>query len=211
MILEKYKVVLFDLDGTLLDTSPGIFNSVRFAEKSLGLNPIPDSKLRKFIGPPPIKSYMDNHGVSHEIAVEATRFHRQYGAEYGIYEAEVYDGIPELLEKLRTKGLMLGVCTLKRQDIAEKVLDNFKLIDFFDVIVGIDNQELLTKTDTINIALEKLMYYDKSRVILIGDSMYDFEGAKEANIDFIGVTYGFGLNENHKYDFTMINDINIID
>lgn len=205
MILDEYKVVLFDLDGTLLDTSPGIFNSVRFAEKSMGLNPIEDSRLKSFVGPPPVESYMRNYGVSKEIAVEATKYHRQYGAEHGIYEARVYDGIPELLSKLKSDGVLLGVCTLKRQDIAEKVLENFMLKDYFDVIVGIDNQESLTKADTINIALEKLSYTDKSTVVLIGDSMYDAEGADKAKVDFIGVTYGFGLTCNESYSFTTIS------
>lgn len=210
MILDKYDVVLFDLDGTLLDTSPGIFNSVRFAEKSLGLNPILDSDLKSFVGPPPIESYMNNYGISNEMAVEATKFHRQYGAEHGIYEAKVYDGIPELLAKLKCNGCKLGVCTLKRQDIAESVLSVFDLFNFFDTIVGIDNQESLTKADTINIALENLKFSDKSKVVLIGDSMYDAKGAKSADIDFIGVTYGFGLRKEEQYIFDVIDNISTI-
>ncbi len=207
MILDKYKVVLFDLDGTLLDTSPGIFGSVRFAEKSLGLNPIPETQLRNFVGPPPTESYMKNYGVSQKVAVEATKFHRQYGAEHGIYEAKVYDGIPELLEKLKSKGVKLGVCTLKRQDIAENILSNFCLKKYFDVIVGIDNQESLTKADTIIIALNKLSYADRNSVVLIGDSIYDAEGAKKSNVDFIGVTYGFGLNTKSEVKCTLIKNV----
>lgn len=208
MILDKYNVVLFDLDGTLLDTSPGIFNSVRFAESQMEFQPISDNKLKSFVGPPPIESYMNNYGVSHEKAVEATKFHRQYGAENGIYEAKVYEGIPELLAQLKDKGYKLGVCTLKRQDIAEKVLNNFELLHYFDTVVGIDNQESLTKADTINIALDNLNYSDKSKVVLIGDSMYDADGADKANIDFIGVTYGFGLQKDAEYIFDVIENIN---
>lgn len=191
----KYDVVLFDLDGTLLDTSEGIFNSVRFAEKSLSLNPIADDKLTNFIGPPPVMSYMKNHGLSHEKAVEATMFHRQYGLEHGVYEAKVYNGIPELLEKLKNNHIKTGVCTLKRQDIAKKVLTYFNLINYFDVVVGIDAQESITKEDTIQTALQTLNYNNKSKVVLVGDSEYDAEGAKNAGVDFIGVMYGFGLKD----------------
>lgn len=207
MIFDKYKVVLFDLDGTLLDTSPGIFNSVRFAEKTLGLNPIPDNQLKNFVGPPPIESYKINYGVSEEIAIKATKYHRQYGAEYGIYEAKIYDGVPEMLNRLKNNGCILGVCTLKRQDIAENVLRNFDLFDFFDTVVGIDNQESLTKADTINIALENVNFTDRAKVVLVGDSMYDAEGAGKANIDFIGVTYGFGLQKTKQYEFTVIEEL----
>ncbi len=77
-------------------------------------------------------------------------------------------------------------------------MHNFNLKELFDVIVGIDNQESLSKADTINIALEKISFDDKSKVVLISDSMYDAEGAENVNIDFFGVTYGFGFNVENK-------------
>ena len=207
--LSKYKVVLFDLDGTLLDTSEGIFNSVRYAENKLNLEPLPEEKLKKFIGPPPVASYMSIHGLSKEKAQEATAFHRKYGFEHGAYEAKVYDGIPHLLTTLRAKGVLLGVCTLKRQDIAEKVLHYFGLLKFFDVVVGIDKGESLSKADTINLALEKLNYYNKSDVILIGDSLYDAEGAQQAEVDFVGVSYGFGLDKKENYPFEVVDVLKV--
>lgn len=207
MILDKYDVILFDLDGTLLDTSPGIFGSVRFAEKSMGLTPIPDEQLRSFVGPPPKESYMKNYGLSEADAAAATDYHRQYGSEHGVYEATVYDGIPEWLDKLKKAGKLLGVCTLKRQDIAENVLRNFGMYDCLDVIFGIDQGESLTKADTIDLALKKVNCTDKSKVVLIGDSMYDAEGAENAGIDFIGVTYGFGLSKDKSYPFCVCDTI----
>lgn len=202
--LSKYKVVLFDLDGTLIDTSEGIFNSVRYAEKKMGLNPLPESELRKFIGPPPVSSYMKYHRLTKEQALQATEFHREYGSKFGAYEAKVYEGIPELLERLKNQGIRLGVCTLKRQDIAEKVLEHFGLLKYFDTVVGIDSGESLSKADTINIALQKLNHKNKSVVVLIGDSMYDAEGAEEVCIDFIGVLYGFGLNKTEIHTFDIV-------
>ncbi len=202
--LKIYKVVLFDLDGTLIDTSEGIFNSVRYAEKMMNLNPLPESELRKFIGPPPASSYMKYHGLTKEKAIQATAFHREYGSKFGAYEAKVYDGIPELLAKLKNEGIKLGVCTLKRQDIAEKVLEHFGMLKSFDTVVGIDSGESLSKADTINIALQKLNHQKKTDVVLIGDSLYDAEGAQKADIDFIGVLYGFGLNQNKKYYFNTV-------
>lgn len=201
-IMSKYEVVLFDLDGTLIDTSRGIFNSVRYAEQKMGFTPIAEEYLGRFVGPPPVQSYMTNHGASEEEAREATKYHREYGLKHGIYEAEVYPGIPDLLETLKNEGVKLGVCTLKRQDVAEKVLEHFGLLDYFDVVVGIDQQESLTKAGTIDIALQTLQRDDKEHVVLVGDSVYDAEGAAEAGVEFVGVLYGFGLQKRRGFSLT---------
>lgn len=200
----KYKVVLFDLDGTLLDTSKGIHNSVRFAEKQLNLPHMPQECLNAFIGPPPMVTYQKIYGLSESEAMEATKCHRQYGLNQGAYEAEIYKGIPLLLEQLKARGFLLGVCTLKRQDIAETVLKHFQLSDYFNVIVGIDSGEKLNKSDTIEIALKKIHYVDKETTLLVGDSMYDADGAYSAGVDFIGVLYGFGFCTGIKYSFDTI-------
>lgn len=189
----KYELVLFDLDGTLLDTSPGIFNSVRYAERCMGLKPVKDEVLPLFVGPPPKKMYQEIYGVTEQEAVEATKYHRQYGATKAIYEAKVYDHMVELLQTLKEKGVKIGVATLKTQNIAEKVLEVSGINKFFDVIVGMDDSESLKKADTIRIAIR--MTGVNGRVVLVGDSLYDMEGAYEARIDFIGVKYGFGFSD----------------
>lgn len=204
--MSKYEVVLFDLDGTLVNTSEGIFNSVRYAEKMMGFHPVSNEQLSSFVGPPPVQSYMANHKVTEEVAREATKHHREYGLKHGIYEAEVYEGIPKLLGLLKESGVKLGVCTLKRQDVAEKVLEHFGLLQYFDVVVGIDNQESLTKADTIDLALQAIHGTEKDEVVLVGDSVYDAEGAKEAQVDFIGVLYGFGLHKKQK-DYYIVETV----
>ena len=204
MSKKKYEVVLFDLDGTLLDTSEGIHNSVRFAENKLNLPRVPQECLNAFIGPPPTITYQKIYGLSESEALKATKLHRQYGLKQGAYEAKVYQDIPLLLEKLKERGVLIGVCTLKRQDIAETVLKHFQLNDYFNVIVGIDNGEKLSKSDTIEIALKKLHYVDKDKAVLIGDSNFDADGAYSAGIDFIGVLYGFGFSTGIDYSFKTV-------
>ncbi len=188
----KYELVLFDLDGTLLDTSQGIFNSVRFAEKNMGFKPVQNEMLPLFVGPPPKKMYQEIYGVSEQEAIEATKFHRQYGATKAVYEARVYDNMVELLQMLKRKGVKTGVTTLKSQHIAEKVLEASGIRCFFDVVVGMNHAESLTKADTIVIATKSIG--KNVSTVLIGDSCYDMEGAKDVGIDFIGVKYGFGFS-----------------
>lgn len=188
---KKYETIIFDLDGTLLDTSPGIFNSVRFAEQQLGLDPIPDDRLHVFVGPPPKQMYQKVYGVDEETATKATVFHRQYSREKAIYEATVYPGMKETLTALQQQGYKLAVATLKGQKIAEKVLQIHEMADFFDSIVGMDEAESFTKCKTIQVAIEETG--TTGNVLMVGDSEYDYIGACEANVDFLGAVYGFGI------------------
>lgn len=203
-----YKLVIFDLDGTLLDTSEGIFNSVRYAEEQMNLEKISNEMLRKFVGPPPQKMYSELYDLNSEKSAEAVTYHREYGRTRAIYEATVYSGIEELLKKLKSNNCKIAVATLKSQDIAKTVLEHYSLSEYFDFIVGMNKDETLTKSDTI---VQVLEYTNVQRedAVMIGDSIYDMEGAKEAGVDFIGVTYGFGFDENkeNKYDSLMLDNV----
>ena len=125
----------------------------------------------------------------------------------------MYDGIPKLLNDLKDSGFKLYVATLKRQDLAEKILEHFQISQYFDLIVGINNAESLSKADMINIILSGIDN-DKKSTILIGDSEFDAIGAAEAGIDCLAVTYGFGFksendikNNKIKYIAESICDI----
>lgn len=188
---KKYETIIFDLDGTLLDTSPGIFNSVRFAEQQLGFEPIPDDRLHVFVGPPPKQMYQKVYGVDAETATKATAFHRQYSREKAIYEATIYPGMEQTLQTLKDQGYKLAVATLKGQKIAEKVLDIHKISAFFDAIVGMDEAESFTKCKTMHVAMAETG--TTGNVLMVGDSEYDYVGACEAKVDFVGAVYGFGI------------------
>ncbi len=198
----KYDLMIFDLDGTLLDTSPGIFGSVRYAEQTLKLKPITDEELREFVGPPPKDMYKRKYNLSDEDAMKATIAHRNYGFEKAIYEAEKYEGLEEVLNELRDKNVKLAVATLKKQKIAEAVLENYGIKNYFDVIVGMNDEETLTKKMAIEKAIEMT---GASKVLMIGDSEYDFRGAMDANVDFVGVLYGFGFKKDESYMFQTID------
>lgn len=192
------KMVVFDLDGTLLDTSLGIFNSVRYVEKELGLVPVEDEELKRFLGPPPKEMYKKIYCLDEDTAREAVKRHREYGRTSAIFEAKIYDGIIMLLKKLRQSGYLLGVATLKRQEVAEKILEQFGIINFFDIVVGMDEDESYTKCMIIRKAMQHMQ---AEEVVMIGDSLYDFEGAQVAGVEFIGVLYGFFFKEGQEYPF----------
>ena len=196
-----WELIIFDLDGTLLDTSEGIYNSVRYTEKTLGLNPIDYSKLHVFVGPPPKEMYQKMYELSEEEALNAVKRHREYGMSKALYEASIYDGVEHTLRYLKKQARKLAVATLKSQTIAKKILEIHNLAKYFDVIVGMNEDETYTKCDTIRIAMKET---GCKTALMVGDSEYDQIGSIKAGIDFIGVTYGFGLNTQSQYPFKTI-------
>ena len=190
---KKYKLIIFDLDGTLLDTSQGIFNSVRYAEEKMSLEAIADDDLRKFVGPPPAEMYKKLYGLNDEQSLKAAGYHREYGSSKAVYEAKLYSGVTETLDYLSKQGYILAVATLKRQDIAEKILSLYGIGGYFAHIAGMNHAETDTKSGLIKrvCTLENIVPCDE--VLMVGDSQYDYEGAKEAGVDFLGVSYGFGF------------------
>lgn len=195
---QNYELIIFDLDGTLLDTSPGIFNSVRFAIQQMGLPPISDDRLREFVGPPPTQMYQQVFGIAEADAAKATAYHRQYSKEKAIHEASVYPGMLQTLSCLKERGYRLAVATLKGQQIAEMVLQLYGLAEYFDAIVGMDPAETFTKCKTIQLAME--LTHTTGNALMVGDSEYDAVGAAEAGVDFVGAVYGFGIsNEDTRF------------
>lgn len=187
------KAIIFDLDGTLLNTSAGIFNSVRYAESKMGLPPIGEELLSLFIGPPPSEMYQKLYRISESASLEATKYHREYAKNQGIYESFVYNGIPNLLDLLKQSDFKLAVATLKSQNLAANILDYHNITKYFEAIVGIDQNESLSKADTIRISLERIGIDNANDSILIGDTIYDAYGSLEVGCKFIGVLYGFGF------------------
>lgn len=203
--MVKHDLVLFDLDGTLLDTSLGIFHSVRYAEKKMGFEAIGDKQLVQFIGPPPKMVYKKLYNISDEDALKATKYHREYGMGQAIYEAKVYDNIVEILKYIKSGKAKIGVTTLKTQNIAEKILDNVGIGRLFDVIIGMDESESLTKCDIIKLAINRTS--TTGSVLMVGDSQYDYDGAMNAGIEFIGVLYGFGFERGKQYPFKTVESV----
>lgn len=195
---KNYRLIVFDLDGTLLDSSPGIINSVRFAQEKMELPQIPVSELYRFIGPPPKLMYQQVFGLDEAQSLQATAFHRQYSRERAIYEASVYSGMPELLSALKQGGYKLAVATLKGQAIAETVLSLFGLETYFDSVVGMDPDETYTKRKTIELAMEHTGITDAGEVLMVGDSEYDAQGAWAAGVGFVGAVYGFGISADEQ-------------
>lgn len=190
-----YKTILFDLDGTLTDPGLGITNSVAYALKKYGIEVENRQSLYSFIGPPLNDSFKKYYGFSDEKAMEAIWCYREYFADKGLYENEVYEGVEQLLGKIKESGRKIVLATSKPEQFAERILEHFDLIKYFDVVAGASMDEKRNKKgDVIKYAMEK-GDFTSDGAVMIGDREHDVFGAAENGIDTIGVLYGYGSRE----------------
>ncbi|WP_019805925.1 HAD family hydrolase, partial [Streptococcus mutans] len=191
-----YQTILFDLDGTLTNPSLGITNSLAYALEKFNIEVTDKKELYRFIGPPLQDSFENFYHFSKEDSLKAVDFYRDYFRHKGLYENEVYQGIPDLLERLKAQGKKLLVATSKPEEFARQILKHFELFDYFDLVAGasMDGSRRL-KGDVIAHALTTAQVSDLSATIMIGDREHDIIGAKKNGLDAIGVLYGFGNRE----------------
>lgn len=194
-----YQTILFDLDGTLTNPALGITDSLAYALEKFNIEVTDKKELYRFIGPPLQDSFENFYHFSKEDSLKAVDFYRDYFRHKGLYENEVYQGIPDLLERLKAQGKKLLVATSKPEGFARQILKHFKLFDYFDLVAGasMDGSRRL-KGDVIAHALTSAQIADPSSAIMIGDRKHDIIGAKENGLDAIGILYGFGNREELK-------------
>lgn len=209
---EMYKYLLFDLDGTLTDPKEGITKCIIYALEKNKYE-VPDmDMLMKCIGPPLMHSFQNFFGMDEELATKATADYRERFRDKGIYENAIYDGMEEALCTFKNNGFIIALATSKPTPFAKEILRFFNIEKYFDVVYGSEfNGVRETKTDVIVDVLKDLYndYYKSfvkenndtsddlypkeflSQCVMIGDRMHDIIGAKNCNIDSIGVEYGY--------------------
>ena len=189
-----YKCVLFDMDGTLVNTYEGIFNSYAYAFEKMNMSFEGTKIVGKAIGAPLLEVFKTQCGLQKEQAVQATKYYREYYARKGKYEAILYEGIKETLRVLKEHNCIIAVTTLKKESFAKDILKQFELLSYFDAVYGMDEHDTLSKSDLLRRCIKNFKM-DVSDTVLVGDSEYDELGALEVGIDFLGVLYGFGFKK----------------
>lgn len=184
--------VLFDLDGTLVNTGEGVTNCVKYALEKFGINETDRQKLERFIGPPLADSFQREYGFAKEDAMQAVAFYRERYTDIGIWECELYDGVRETLKELFEKGYRLSVASSKPERFCLMLMKHFEVERYFEVIGGAAaDGKAAIKATVLEDVLERLKIENREEAVLIGDTKYDALGAKEVGIDCIGITYGF--------------------
>ena len=192
----KYEYCLFDLDGTLTDPAVGITNSVMYALEKFGIHVSDRTELFPFIGPPLDYSFKAFYGFSEEQAADAIKYYREYFGVTGLFENKVYDGIPEMLDELKNKGIRTAVATSKPYEFSVRILEHFDLMKYFDHVgAATMDGRISKKADVIAKLLSDMDIKDMSSLLMIGDRYHDIEGAKANELDSAGVLWGYGSAE----------------
>ena len=190
--MGKYKNILLDLDGTILDSGSGIIKSVQYVLDHFSMYHEPEEKLRKFIGPALLDSFMNFYGFSKEKAEEAVEYFRDYYPEKGMFDAFIYPGMRECIEKMAGDGKKLVLLTSKPIFFASQILQHFGLSDYFFMEIGPDlSEQSSDKTRLIEKALREGNFL-KEDCLMVGDTKYDILAAKDVGIDSVAALYGYG-------------------
>lgn len=200
----SYKAVFFDFDGTLFDSSPGIYASLRAAFAECSLPEPSDEELFRFIGPPVRQSLKEFYALSSETENLFIKAYRKVYANGEIYNAKLYDGVLDVLKILKDKNIQIGTASSKPLNFIRLILKRFKLENYFTFIDGVPSDDIpREKADIINSGI-KYFGFDKKTCLMIGDRKFDIDGARKVGISSCGVLWGFGGRaelERHKADF----------
>lgn len=190
-------MILFDLDGTLTDSAPGIVNCLRYALDDLGIEHPDAATMRSHLGPPLTVTFREHYGLDDQTIDRALAKYRERYHDVGMFENSVFDGIPELLSALERAGTTLAVSTSKPTESATRILEHFGLDRHFAFIGGAEfDGPRQHKADVIAHTLEALAAQgsleESDTLVMIGDRSHDIAGARVHGIPGIGVLWGYG-------------------
>lgn len=185
-----FDLILFDLDGTLTDPKEGITKCVQYALEACGIVENDLDKLTPFIGPPLVDGFMNFYGFDREKALFAVEKYRERFRDIGIFENRVYDGVAEMLKTLKQAGKKIALATSKPHIFADRILERFELMQYFDVTVGAELDGTRNEKDAV-IRAVLAQFPDAENIIMVGDRSYDIIGAHACGIPCVGVQFGY--------------------
>ncbi len=193
-MMKNYSTLLFDLDGTLTDSTEGILKCLVHAIKQMGFEIPEDTNI--FLGPPIRQSFAEFCGMNAEQVDEAVRIFRERYSTTGLFENRVYEGIPGMLERLESGGKRLMVATSKPQVYAVRIFERFGLSQYFEIVGGAELDGTRDyKHEVIEYVLAQAGITDRSSVLMIGDRRQDVLGAHKTGIECMGILWGYGSVE----------------
>lgn len=188
--------ILFDLDGTLTDPGPGITNCVSYALERFDIHPTTREELYPYIGPPLTWSFQEYHGLTAEQAEQALLYYRERFSVKGLFENEVYKGIPSLLQELKGRGANLMVATSKPEEFTHRILAHFDLTPYFSFVAGNTlDEKRPTKESVIRYILDTHPEMTAENTVMVGDRKFDIQGAAACGMPGVGVLFGYGSRE----------------
>lgn len=190
---KKYDIVLFDLDGTVAESAPGIRAGLTHVIEQMGLDAVDLDDYSQYIGPPLMQTFQKLLHVPGEQAEQAQTVYQTYYNAKGKYRNKLYSGIDTVLKALADADCTAAVCSSKYEPFAQEVVQYLGVDHLFHAVCGSDNTgKRMEKEDVIPYALKTLQAPANAKAVLVGDTKFDAKGARLTGIDFIGVLYGYG-------------------
>lgn len=187
------RAILFDLDGTLIDSSEGVIKSTQYALAHYGIDEPDFDKLKVFIGPPLVNSFMTYYGFEREQARAAVEVYRERYNVIGIFECSLYPGVRECIETLKRQGYLIGMASSKPEVSCRRILEHFEILSLFDDVVGATlDGRIDTKEEVLNEVMRRWSDVPREEMCLIGDTIFDVAGANRVGMPCIAVSFGFG-------------------
>lgn len=199
----KYDRVIFDVDGTLVDSKIGIFGGVKCVLKEMNLPEIDDSILNKFIGTPLLNAFIDLIGLDEENAKEAVKIFRKNYSETFVLEFGLFDGMVDLIKELKEKGATVCIASSKPTVFIHRIIEKLGIADCFTVVSGTG----LDKNNEGKKDILKRALVDGEKAVIVGDRIFDVKSAKDNGIDCIGVLYGYGAEEEFEGAVAKCRDV----
>ena len=192
---SPFSAILFDLDGTISDSAPGILDSLTYTFQQVGV-PVPDhATLLSFVGPPILDTFHVAMGMDDELAERTLSVYREHYLSHGALDSAMFPGIDVVLRTLHRAGLPISTATSKPETPATYILDHYGLTGDIDIITGASDDEVRSsKADVVAEALRRLEArgFDVSRPVLVGDRLHDVEGAAAHGVPTIFAEWGYG-------------------
>lgn len=193
--MPKFNYVIFDFDGTIADTRRGVFDSIIYALTSYGYEVPDENVLNSFLGPPLFASFKAATACSDEMAEKLTAKYRELYTDNAMYRLHLFEGVEEMLSKLHSMGVKMAIASSKPEKFFTKLLEHLGISQYFDVVCGASLDAIHnTKQAIIARAMAELSA-EKEKTLMVGDRVFDIDGAKQNGIKSAGVVFGFDYTE----------------
>ena len=216
---KKFDLILFDLDGTIFDTTQTILNSLKATIEKEGLRKLTDEEISTFIGPPIIDSLKKYYPeLSDKEIDDLTKSYRQYYIDYELLKAKPFENIPTVIKELKNNNYKIALATYKLMKCVTPLFDYYDFTKYFDTLRGSIAEKGISKTEIMKLAMDDCGVLNPDRVCMIGDTEHDLRGAINLNVSFLAVSYGSGIKNVTKEELnykkflgTVNNAIKILD
>jgi len=209
-VSRSWSCVLFDLDGTLTDSAPGITHSLQRMFEAIGRPVHTEDELLAYVGPPLATTLRAREDFTEAEADHALAVYRGFAQESDLIDNAVFPGVAGLLQSLKADGIPIATATSKPTARARRILEHFGLADYFTFIGGAsDDESRAEKADVIAYTLDELrkLGVDTSRAVMVGDRFYDVEGATANDVPTIMVEWGYGSPVEAKGAMAVVHSV----